>query len=410
MAERARWIIPLTACGEQVHNDDISNVLILNKKSIQNIEPQLFATELEKFRPHQNRLLQAAHKQSALMKDLTGAYGDLLQDKRIRAEQSKYEALSRQRNAVLSKFKKTYQAFLDIWAGLDKARQFYTEMMETAESLEKNVETFVSNRRVEGAQLLNQIEQQKGSDVERERKLQGMMERISIGQGESPGSAKLPPKRPAPLSNISGHASHPSQGTPNHAQSPPGTPRYAPHQYGGYPTPTPPPPPPHPPASAGYQGYQYPPPPNPNGHPRRESYGQLPQLPRRDSYQSQNMQRRDSHQALPTSPPSTGGQGPQPYHPGHFSSPPNMYAGQVQFPYNPQTYVPPPPPPGPPPQQPGLNPRQSFTMLPQNAYHQPPQPPTPGQQHGPGGYPQYAQQQGQQQQQQDPWAGLAGWK
>lgn len=343
------------------------------------------------------------------MKDLTAAYGDLLQDKRIRAEQSKYEAISRQRNAVLSKFKKTYQTFLDIWAGLDKARQFYTEMMETAESLEKNVETFVSNRRVEGAQLLNQIEQQKGTDAERDRKLQGLMERMTMGQGEPPGSAKLPPKRPAPLTNISGHSSHPSQGsgTPTHAQSPPGTPRYAPHQYSGYPTPTPPPPPPHPPASAGYPGgYHYPP--NSNGYPRRDSYGQIPQAPRRDSYQTHPMQRRDSQQALPTPTPITTG-GSQPYHPGHYSSPPNMYAGQVNYPYNPSTYVPPPPPPGPPPPQQGLNPRQSFGVLPPNTYQA--QSPTPGQ--GQGGYPQYPQQQQQgqqQQQQQDPWVGLAGWK
>ncbi|KAH0604423.1 uncharacterized protein H6S33_006800 [Morchella sextelata] len=388
---------------DKIHNDDISNVLILNKKAIQNIEPQLFATELEKFRPHQNRLLQAAHKQSALMKDLTAAYGDLLQDKRIRAEQSKYEALSRQRNAVLSKFKKTYQAFLDVWAGLDKARQFYTEMMETAESLDKNVETFVSNRRVEGAQLLSQIEQQKGSDID-QRKLQGMMERMTVGsQSEPPGSAKLPPKRPAPLSNnVSPHTPHPTSA--GALGSPPGTPRYAPHQYSGYPTPTPPPPPPPPPT--GYTGYQYPPP--PNGYPRRESYGQLPGLPRRDSYQqAQPMARRDSQ--LPTSPPPSGAQ-PQQYHPGHFSNPPSMYTGggtAQNYPYNPQTYVPPPPPPGPPP---GQAQRQSFTALPQTVYQPQQQPGTPGQQQQGQAYQQYGQSQQQQGQQGDPWAGLAGWK
>jgi hypothetical protein len=66
----------------QVHNDDISNVLILNKKAITNHENQLFQAELEKFRPYQTRLLQANHKQSLLMKELTKAYSDLLQDRR----------------------------------------------------------------------------------------------------------------------------------------------------------------------------------------------------------------------------------------------------------------------------------------------------------------------------------------
>ena len=342
------------------------------------------------------------------MKDLTSAYGDLLQDKRIRAEQSKYEALSRQRNTVLSRFKKTYQAFLDIWAGLEKAQQFYTEMKETAESLEKNVETFVSNRRVEGASLLTQIEQRGGSDVENQRgKLLGMMERVSLGSGDQ-GQLKMQQKRPTPLPNINPHQSQPSAA--NHGQSPPGTPRYTPHQYGNYhPTPTPPPPPP--PASAGFPGYpQYPMANNANGFPRRDSYGQIPP-PRRDSYQPANMQRRDSNQALPSSPPPTGGQQHQPYQPSHYSSPPNMYAGQVYTQqYNPSTYIPPPPPPGPPP--PSLSSRQSFSVLPQSSYQPPPHPPTPSQ--PPQGYHQYPQQgqqqQQQQQQQQDPWAGLAGWR
>ncbi|KAI7068184.1 BRO1-domain-containing protein, partial [Hortaea werneckii] len=88
---------------EKIHNDDISNVLILNKKAVSNQEAQLFKAELEKFRPHQNRILQANHKQSSLMKELTRTYNDLLQDKRVKGEQNKYEAFSRQRNTVLNK-------------------------------------------------------------------------------------------------------------------------------------------------------------------------------------------------------------------------------------------------------------------------------------------------------------------
>ena len=41
----------------QAHNDDISQILLLNKKSIANYETQLFQSELEKYRPYQNRLV-----------------------------------------------------------------------------------------------------------------------------------------------------------------------------------------------------------------------------------------------------------------------------------------------------------------------------------------------------------------
>ncbi|EON98942.1 putative vacuolar protein-sorting protein bro1 protein [Phaeoacremonium minimum UCRPA7] len=148
---------------EKVHNDDISEILILNKKSIANFENQLFQSELEKFRPHQTRLVAANHKQSALMKELTATFNSLLQDKRVRAEQSKYESIQRQRSTVISKYRRAYQEFLDLEAGLQSAKRWYTEMKETVESLEKNVESFVNNRRSEGAQLLNQIEQERAN-------------------------------------------------------------------------------------------------------------------------------------------------------------------------------------------------------------------------------------------------------
>lgn len=359
-----------------MHNDDISNVLILNKKAVQNHENALFANELEKFRPHQNRLLQAAHKQSALMKDLTAAYGDLLQDKRIRSEQSRYEALSRSRNAILSKFKKSYQAYLDICEGLDKARQFYSDMTETAQSLDKNVETFVSNRRSEGAMLLSQIENQKGTDAElQQRRIKDMMERVTLGSGgNSPDSSRPPGQH---------HTISPTA----HTMSPPTTPRYPPHQYPGVlGAPTPPPPPPsNPPPSAGFTpagfGQYHPHPAHNTG--RRDSHGQLPGLAQRPGSYA-------PHQApLPSpgfAPPNSQYYQGHYQQPGAYAAPPTAYQAQ---PYNPSTYVPPPPPPGPPP--PG---RQSYGgPLPQTTYQPTQQQPQPG--HPGAG---------------DPFAGLSGWK
>ncbi|KAJ5243298.1 uncharacterized protein N7469_001625 [Penicillium citrinum] len=188
---------------EKVHNDDISNVLILNKKSIAGQEKQLFEAELEKFRPHQNRLLQANHKQSSLMKELTKIYADLLQDKRVQSEQSKYEGITRQRNSVMARYKKIYEAYNGLSSGIVQARNFYKEMGENVDSLRKNVETFISNRRSEGAQLLSQIERDKASGVseqeDREReKLRQLMERLSTepkpsSTSPSTGSAVAPP-------------------------------------------------------------------------------------------------------------------------------------------------------------------------------------------------------------------------
>ena len=188
-----------------MHEDDISNVLILNRKALGNgREQQLFQAELEKFRPYQNRIIKANHTQASLMKELTKVYGDLLQDKRVRSEQSKYEAITRQRNSVMSRYRKVYNAFRDLVAGIAEAKKFYSEMQTSVNNLWENVDSFVNNRRAEGAQLLSHIEREKATggttsssnstsnstaqQEERDREqLREMMERLSTGPS-SPSS------------------------------------------------------------------------------------------------------------------------------------------------------------------------------------------------------------------------------
>ena len=402
--------------------DDISNVLILNKKSIQSQENQIFQQELDKFRPHQNRLLQMAHKQGALMKELTLAYGDLLQDKRIRAEQNKYESLSRQRNGVLTRFKKTHQAFMDITGGLGKATEFYREMKDTVESLEKNVETFVTNRRTEGASLLAKIESDKPSETDR--KLQELMEKWTMNQSkQSPANT---PSRP-PTLPVGPKAGTPQPPTPApmqaphlQASSPPPTPRYTPHASVGpgyYSSQTPPPLPPLPPSApatttsfSGYNPYGQPSQPNGQyGGVRRDSipFSQManPMQSRTPAYPFAGAPpRRDSHPfaGMPSSPPPS--QSHMQYQPSQY--PPGQYQPNYppQQPYNPGAYSIPPPPPGPPPQGQVVNGRPNYA--PQNYAPQPP--PTPGQ---PNQY--YTQQPNQplpQQQSADAWQGLSNWK
>lgn len=376
----------------QVHSDDISNVLILNKKAIANQESQLFKAELEKFRPHQNRILQANHKQASLLKELTRTYSDLLKDKRVRSEQSKYEAFSRQRNSVMTKYRRVNQSFNDLVAGLNRAQQFYSEMKETVSSLQKNVETFVNNRRSEGGQLLARIEQSKsqGADHEQQR-LKDLMERMSMEPSGSPVSAGSGGRKksvPPPLSSTPGFSSTSSAGHMqyNPAASPPVTPRYPPTTQQPFMSPQQ--------SYSGTPSNSFQPPP-----PRRESYQQFGQP--QHQHQTSQSYNPAQHQYNPTSPPA---------HQQFFSPPPAQQQQhqpwgqppqqpQQQWGQNvPQGYVPPPPPPGPPPQQQ----QQDYSHFSQGSY--------PG---GPGGYAQSGrpqQQQGQGQGGSDPWAGLSGWK
>ncbi|KAI1336310.1 BRO1-like domain-containing protein [Xylariaceae sp. FL0016] len=389
---------------DKVHNDDISQILILNKKSIANYESQLFQSELEKFRPHQNRLLQANHKQSSMMKELTASFNSLLQDKRVRSEQSKYEGIQRQRSSVVNRYKRAYQEFLDLESGLQSAKNWYTEMKETVDSLEKNVETFVNNRRSEGAQLLGQIEQEQAAnkssqaEVERER-LRGLMERMSMDPGTSPSpnpGSNRPTPAPLTLNN---------------------TPRYPQAGFSGqYQIPTSPPP-----NQINYPGFSSQAP-NPSYTPQpQQSYTPNPQQQSNPQFgQAAYNPSSWGRNPGPVSPPPTqtsfglgvGGRGPASPPPtqtsfgqGQYSTYGNPQAQQPQQQqqqhFMPAGFVPPPPPPGPPP----LGPQQTFHYQQQQEQQQQQQQFYGGQQNTA-----HRNSQGQQPQNNDPWAGLSAWK
>jgi hypothetical protein len=413
-------------------------VLILNKKSIANHENQLFQAELEKFRSHQNRLVSTVHKQSSLLKELTRTFGDLLQDRRVRSDQQKYEALQRSRNSVMSRYKRVFNAHGDLIQGLMRAQGFYSEMKESVDSLEKNVESFVNNRRAEGAQLLSQIEQNRSNansgqaSAERER-LQQLMARMSMEP--SPSSPKPPPIpaqspfRSSPISpqypttNLDPRFTIPPQRSPLPPSQTPqpssSQPKTAPNGY--------PPQPQQPtalntsvnhpfaqgaaaPLSTVYNPMAYPyqaqfsPPLQPNQHSQQQQYfsssanqspnspsyplsghsQQQPQQPQQQQQQQQHTQPATQHQQLTfTSPsPQLQQQQWQPY----------TQQQQHQSYGLPSGYVPPPPPPGPP----GGGSQTHY-------------PPGTGQYASPpGGYAQGGQR--QQQPGGDPWAGLSAWK
>jgi hypothetical protein len=316
----------------------------------------------------------------------------------VRSEQSKYEAIQRQRASVLNRYKRAYQEFLELESGLQSAKRWYTEMKET-------VDTFVNNRRAEGAQLLNQIEQEKASnksaqaEVERER-LRGLMERMSMEPTSPPPQPGSTRPVPAPLS---------FNNTPNYPQT-----NFA----GQYNIPKSPPP-----NQAGHPGY--------SSTPANTSYTPNPQQP----FSSMPAQAQYGQQAAynpsswgrnpgPTSPPATqtsfgiprGPTSPPPmqtsFLQNQYSTYGNPQAQQPQQPQQPQQqpqqhyvppgFVPPPPPPGPPP----LGPQQTYHY---NNHMQQGQeyPYAANQPQNPGAR---STQPPHQQQSQDPWAGLSAWK
>lgn len=365
------------------------------------------------------------------MKELTSKFNKLLQDKRVRSEQSKYESVQRQRTSVIGKYKRAYQEFLDLEAGLQSAKRWYSEMKQTVESLEKNVDTFVNNRRSEGAQLLSQIEQERAANksaqaaLEQER-LRGLMDRMSMeppsGSPKPSGSSR---QSPAPLNFTSATTTYPKtnfagqyqvpSSPPPQQQNQPGTPQsfmqaaassqvqgggYSQHAYnpsslGRIPGPASPPPTQSTFGVGAMRTGPASPPPtqatfSPGGGRPFSTYGNPAGAP---PHQQLPQQHQPQHQA-------------QHQQQQHHQQQQQQHHQQQQQNFVPPGFVPPPPPPGPPP----LGPQQTFHYNSGDQYNynniNPQERPASSQQHQ---NPHQHQQQ-HSQNSADPWAGLNAWR
>jgi tyrosine-protein phosphatase non-receptor type 23 len=101
---------------EAAHNDDISSVLILNKKN-PNIESQLFTSELEKFRPYQTRLGGLVHKQQDLLSEVVKAFKALLQEQAGSKEQEEIEAAQQEADNYIARFRAARGGWEDVREG-----------------------------------------------------------------------------------------------------------------------------------------------------------------------------------------------------------------------------------------------------------------------------------------------------
>ncbi|CCH43288.1 Vacuolar protein-sorting protein bro1 [Wickerhamomyces ciferrii] len=248
---------------QQIHNDDISKLLVLNNKKLnENDEKLLFEQELLKFEPYIDRLDSIIFKQSKIIKEIKILYDDLL---------SSNDQLSKN-SEKLKKFKEVYKIFKEYELNFPKSLKFYDNLIEFINDVEKNVLKFINDRYSQRDRLLNNnSQQQQQPDLLRDR-----FNKLNINQSSSPqplykqqsytgsissnqsyeqpiapslnhqrNSPQLPPK-PIPQSYQSYQPLTPSQNPSNFGlQQPPLPPKQPSQQQFNYPSvSTPPPPPP----------------------------------------------------------------------------------------------------------------------------------------------------------------------
>jgi FMN-dependent NADH-azoreductase len=174
---------------EIVHKDDISSLLILNRK-VPNIEEQLFKAELGKFQPQQSRIDATIHHQQNLIKELTDTWKSVLANETVRQKTASREGMRSQRQALLERFRLAYHAWTESRDGLVKGEEFYSKLASLANSALANAEQFVNNREEERRTLstsLNASSQYSAQQLLRD------FDSMSIGSQQAKQAPPAPP-------------------------------------------------------------------------------------------------------------------------------------------------------------------------------------------------------------------------
>ncbi|KIM60503.1 hypothetical protein SCLCIDRAFT_16323 [Scleroderma citrinum Foug A] len=307
---------------EKIQADDVSHLLLLNRRNT-GVEPALFAAELEKFKPFQQRLAATIHHQQVALQEIQNLWKGLRDLAGRGPGAKKWEEQEKRKKETARRFSRARDGYMDVRDGITKGLQFYNQLTELSSSLTRNVKSFVAERRAERKKLIGQAEVQLT---------------LSAPKRPFPPVDSKPPLPPPPRSPPTLDASFASmnlQGNKRGTPPPPKPPQAS--RPSSYSSPPPPPPQPQRPSS-----YNFPPPPP---QPTRNSY-----VPAQDPYAGLGLF--GSPHVL--SPPSTQPSAPPPPPPSQrqptFPPPPPSQSSYQS--YTPRSPFSVPPPPNTPPRLP----------------------------------------------------------
>lgn len=279
----------------------MSNLLLLNRRS-QNVEPQLFASELEKFRPYQSRLAAAVNASKQIVTELEGIVARVEKGQGVRRHARSDKERAKRLRDWERNLEKAGAQHAEVVAGLSKGLGYYESLDRVVSDIAREVKNFVHQRDAERSRLVSELETRQrisgagaaSSPSPASRDIGSQLAGLSLnapssapGAPPKPASPYAPPKPSSPaanpydfsaLSSLSGAPSSFQTGSPAPAPPPPNR-----STSGGYPSfpsvpsgapssspsaPYPPPPKP--------QGSYAPPPPQ---HQHSSAYPVPPQQP-----------------------------------------------------------------------------------------------------------------------------------
>ncbi|KAL4403018.1 protein transport to vacuole protein [Malassezia pachydermatis] len=135
---------------QQVRQDDISRTLLLNRR-VKNIEPTLFAQELNKYAPLRQRMDDHLALQQKRIEALTDALDRLSMHPGAADVRRTWDATHSTAQEWDARLLRAYDAYVEVQSGMYQAQNFYTSAAHTSEQLSHQAETFLAERRAERA-------------------------------------------------------------------------------------------------------------------------------------------------------------------------------------------------------------------------------------------------------------------
>jgi tyrosine-protein phosphatase non-receptor type 23 len=139
---------------EKIQNDDISQVLVVNRRN-QNMSTQIFAQELEKFKPYQSRIALCNSQQQQTLIEVTQKWKDLTEGKLAKQLQKRFTETEASRRKLVERLRSARDSNAEVRATVSKGLTFYSDLLEIVAALRKNAESFVAERKSERDSLIS---------------------------------------------------------------------------------------------------------------------------------------------------------------------------------------------------------------------------------------------------------------
>ncbi|KAG8923815.1 bck1-like resistance to osmotic shock [Tulasnella sp. 408] len=142
---------------EKIQSDDVSHLLLLNRRS-PNVEPRLFAAELEKFQPYQQRIGMTIQAQAIVLDEINSLYKTLTTARGAREWLKKAQVKEKRRSEAIARLAHAKDGWAEVRETLERGTKFYRDLGDIVAELRGQTTCFVATRVAERGRLVAKAE------------------------------------------------------------------------------------------------------------------------------------------------------------------------------------------------------------------------------------------------------------